>query len=61
MFGGKRGRQGSGKVAREEGGTGSSQGRGKLDRHNLRDKPIKDIYLYPLDRRFREILTAPGP
>ncbi len=38
---------------------GQTQGRGKLDRHTLRDKPIKDIYLYPLDRRFREILTAP--
>ena len=40
---------------------GQTQGRGKLDRHTLRDKPLKDIYLYPLDPRFREVLTAPLP
>ena len=40
---------------------GQTQGRGKLDRHNLYGKPVKDIYLYPLNRRFREILTAPLP
>jgi hypothetical protein len=40
---------------------GQTQGRGKLDRHKLYAKPIKDIYLYPLDRRFRQILTAPLP
>ena len=38
-----------------------TQGRGKLDRYNRYDKPLKDIYLYPLDRRFRDILTAPLP
>lgn len=37
---------------------GQTQGRGKLDRHKLRDKPVKDIWLYPLDRRFRSVLTA---
>jgi hypothetical protein len=40
---------------------GCTQGRGKLDRHKLRAKPIKDIYLLPLDRRFRSLLTAPLP
>jgi hypothetical protein len=40
---------------------GQTQGRGKLDRYNLRDKPIKDIYLRPLHRQFRDILTAPLP
>ena len=40
---------------------GRTQGRGKLDRHKLRAKPIKDIYLLPLDRRFRSLLTEPLP
>lgn len=39
---------------------GQTQGRGKLDRHKRREKPVKDIWLYPLDRRFRTILTG-GP
>ena len=38
---------------------GQTQGRSKLDRHHLRDKPLKDIYVLPLDRRFRQNLTAP--
>ncbi len=40
---------------------GRTQGRGKLDRHKLFTKPIKDIYLYPLDPHFRTVLTAPLP
>ena len=40
---------------------GRTQGRGKLDRHKLFGKPLKDIYVYPLDRRFRTVLTAPLP
>ena len=40
---------------------GQTQGRGKLDRYHQAGKPIKDIYAYPLDPRFRSILTAPLP
>ena len=40
---------------------GQTQGRGKLDRHKLYGKPVKDIYVYPLHRRFKEILTLPLP
>jgi hypothetical protein len=40
---------------------GQTQGRGKLDRHHRHGKPVKDLYAYPLDRRFRQILTAPLP
>ena len=40
------------------GGLWRDDGRGKLDRYKLRDKPVKDIWLYPLDRRFRSVLTA---
>ncbi|MCL5677470.1 MAG: DUF4338 domain-containing protein [Firmicutes bacterium] len=36
---------------------GQTQGRGKLDRTHRADKPVKDIWLYPLDRHFRQILT----
>ena len=36
---------------------GDTQGRGKLDRHNLRDKPIKAIFLFPLVKDFRAQLT----
>jgi len=36
---------------------GFTQGRGKLDTFNERKLPIKDIYLYPLDKNFRSILT----
>jgi hypothetical protein len=35
---------------------GETQGRGKLDRHHQQGVPIKDIYLYPLLKNFREIL-----
>ena len=37
---------------------GDTQGRGKLDRHTLRDKPIKAIFLYPLTKDFRANLTT---
>ncbi len=37
---------------------GQTQGRRKLDRHHLRDKPIKDVYLYLLHRRFRDHLCS---
>ena len=37
---------------------GETQGRGKLDRHHANALPVKDVYLYPLHRRYREILTA---
>jgi hypothetical protein len=40
---------------------GQTRGRGKLDRFNRWDKPVKDIWLYPLDRHFREILTGQRP
>ncbi|MHB1502014.1 MAG: Druantia anti-phage system protein DruA [Candidatus Dormibacteria bacterium] len=38
---------------------GQTKGRGKLDRYNRYALPIKDIYLYPLQRDYRRILTAP--
>lgn len=37
---------------------GQTQGRGKLDRYNKRPLPIKDIFLYPINKRFREILCS---
>lgn len=38
---------------------GQTKGRGKLDRHHKHSLPVKDIYLYPLHRHYRRILTAP--
>jgi hypothetical protein len=38
---------------------GQTKGRGKLDRYNERALPIKDVYLYPLQRSYQRILTAP--
>lgn len=35
---------------------GQTQGRGKLDRQNLYPLPVKDIFLYPLDKHFRQTL-----
>jgi hypothetical protein len=35
---------------------GQTQGRGKWDRKYACDKPVKTIWLYPLDRRFKEAL-----
>jgi len=37
---------------------GSTQGRGKLDRYEQRPLPVKDIFLYPLDKNFRLNLRA---
>jgi hypothetical protein len=36
---------------------GCTQGRGKLDVHTLRQKPVKEIFLFPLTKNFRIILT----
>ncbi|MGH2842013.1 MAG: Druantia anti-phage system protein DruA [Solirubrobacteraceae bacterium] len=38
---------------------GKTKGRGKLDRNNEWALPVKAIYLYPLHRSYRQILTAP--
>jgi Domain of unknown function (DUF4338) len=35
---------------------GDTQGRGKLDQFMLRDKPVKSIWVYPLDGNFRRLL-----
>lgn len=37
---------------------GQTQGRGKLDTHKLSLLPIKDIFLFPLHRRFHDILRS---
>ena len=39
---------------------GETQGRGKLDRYYHRALPVKDIFLYPLDKHFRRSLCAPN-
>lgn len=36
---------------------GSTKGRGKLDRFKEYKLPVKDIYLYPLDKNFRRFLV----
>lgn len=36
---------------------GQTKGRGKLGRAGKQSVPIKDLWVYPLDRRFREVLT----
>ncbi len=38
---------------------GQTKGRGKLDRTHAKALPIKDVYLYPLHRAYKTILTAP--
>jgi hypothetical protein len=38
---------------------GSTQGRGKLDRQRQRLLPVKDIFLYPLDKNFQRELRSP--
>lgn len=41
---------------------GQSAGRGRQDRHNRGGQAVKEIYLYPLHRRARRLLTtAPTP
>lgn len=37
---------------------GRTQGRGKWDRTNAHAQPVKTIWLYPLERRFREVLCG---
>lgn len=39
---------------------GQTQGRGKLDRQHQYSLPVKDIFLYPLDKSFRQKLVG-GP
>ncbi len=39
---------------------GQTKGRGKLDRHHSHALPVKDVYLYPLRRDHRRILTTPA-
>jgi len=41
---------------------GQTQGRGKLDRKHAHSVPVKDIWAYPLHRRWRDaVLTLPSP
>jgi len=37
---------------------GQTRGRGKLDRQHRQGLPIKDVWLYPLHRRFRSVLCS---
>jgi hypothetical protein len=37
---------------------GSTTGRTRQDRHTCIQAPVKDLYLYPLRRDFREALQA---
>lgn len=37
---------------------GETKGRGKYDRYNECREPIRDVYVYPLRRDFRRLLTA---
>lgn len=36
---------------------GQTRGRGKLDCYKRKDKSITDIFLFPLEKKFRQILT----
>jgi Domain of unknown function (DUF4338) len=38
---------------------GQTAGRGRMDRLNLRQEPIKDIYVYPLVRNPQQLLRGP--
>jgi len=40
---------------------GDTQGRGKLDTLHRHDKPIKSIWIYPLEKHFRQTLCRPDP
>ncbi len=40
---------------------GKTKGRGKLDRDNRHALPVKDVYLYPLHRDYRHLLSSPVP
>lgn len=37
---------------------GQTKGRGKLDCNHQASLPVKDIWLYPLDKRFRSLLSS---
>jgi hypothetical protein len=37
---------------------GETTGRGRNDRYSQHKVPIKDIYIYPLDRRYKELLRG---
>jgi len=37
---------------------GRTRGRGRQDRHHVASLPVKDVYVYPLQRRWREELCA---
>jgi hypothetical protein len=37
---------------------GTTTGRSRQDRQHTLQVPVKDVYLYPLDHRFREELSA---
>jgi hypothetical protein len=37
---------------------GDTQGRGKLDRHNRAELPVKSVWVYPLSRGFRRLLSG---
>ena len=39
---------------------GRTKGRGKLDRRHEHALPVKDVYLYPLQRDYRRLLSAPA-
>lgn len=38
---------------------GLTQGRGRMDRYGERNEPVKEIFVYPLSRRFRSQLCLP--
>ncbi len=38
---------------------GKTKGRGKLDRKNKHALAVKDVYLFPMRRDYRRILSAP--
>ena len=40
---------------------GETTGRSRNDRYKKLQVPIKDIYLFPLSRRFREVLSDAAP
>ena len=37
---------------------GNTQGRGKLDRYNTYSLPVKSVWVFPLTKNFRKVLTA---
>jgi len=39
---------------------GVTQGRTRQDRYTTMRVPVKDIYVYPLARNFREVLCGPA-